>query len=320
MTPAPAAHPARVLLTGAGGFIGAIVARRLLETRPGIALTLTDCRSHPRIEALADRAAFVAADLTDPAAARRLVDDSVDLVYHFAGMVSGGAEQHFDLGMRVNVHAMLHLLEACRAAGHCPRFVFPSTIASFGGHDMPDTVDDWTFQHPQSSYGAAKVIGEQLLNDYSRRGYIDGRGVRLAATIVRDDPHAGLSCSTSAMIREPVAGRDHVCKLPPEACIPLLGAPRAADMFVRLGEIDGAALGDYRTLNGPAFSTTVQDIADAVRGCGRAGVGRITFDVDPDVARIVGTWPKAIRYARAAALGFDADSGIEEVVDAYARP
>jgi nucleoside-diphosphate-sugar epimerase len=206
----------RVLITGAGGFIGAIVARRLIEHGSAGELILTDRAMHPRIEALAGRARFVEADLTDPAACRRVVTPEVDTIFHFAGLVSGGAEQNFETGYGINIHAVMHVLEAARLAGTCPRVVFTSTIASFGGADLPGAVDDWTFQHPQSSYGVAKVIGEQLLNDYSRRGFVDGRGVRLAAAVVRDDPHAGLSCCTSALIREPAAGNDYVCPLPPE--------------------------------------------------------------------------------------------------------
>jgi nucleoside-diphosphate-sugar epimerase len=307
----------RILMTGAGGFIGYQVARRLLETRPGSRIVLTDRASHPRVESLTGQTEFIEADLTDPEACRRVVTPDIATVFHFAGIVSGGAEQDFELGMKVNLHATMHMLEACRAAGRGPRFVFTSTIASFGGSDLPEVVDDWTFQHPQCSYGVAKVACEQLLNDYSRRGFVDGRGVRLAATVVRDDPHAGLSCCTSALIREPVAGHDYVCPLPPEVRMPILSARRTADMLIFLSEVGGERLGDYRTINGPNICPTMQEIADTVRKCGAESLGTIAFDPDPAAVAVVASWPKGMKFDRAAALGLTADESLAAIVQGY---
>jgi nucleoside-diphosphate-sugar epimerase len=306
-----------ILITGAGGYIGAIVAKHLLEAKPGIRLVLTDRAMHPRIAALAEKATFIQADLTDPRACRSLVSEDIGTVFHFAGMVSGGAEENFEVGYAINIHATMHMLEACRLGGACPRFVFTSTVASFGGMDLPEEVDDHTFQHPQSSYGVAKVIGEQLLNDYSRRSFVDGRGVRLAATVVRDDPHAGLSCCTSALVREPVAGVDYVCPLPAETRIPLQSGARTAAMLVTLSELETGALGDYRTLNGPSISPTLGEIAHAVEQSGAPGLGRIRFEPDPTATAIVSSWPRVFHAPRARALGLEPDESIESIVADY---
>jgi nucleoside-diphosphate-sugar epimerase len=307
------------LITGAGGFIGAIVARLLLRRGAAGRLVLSDRAMHPRIESLLreDGVEFAPADLTDPEACLRLVTPDIDTIFHFAGLVSGGAERNFETGYAVNIHAVMHVLEAARQAGTCPKVVFTSTIASFGGSNLPDVVDDLTFQHPQSSYGVAKVVGEQLLNDYSRRGFVDGRGVRLAATVVRDDPHAGLSCCTSALVREPVAGNDYVCPLSPETRIPILSARRTAEMLLLLAGIEAEALGDYRTINGPSLAPSLREIADAVANCGAAGLGGIRFEPDPEADAIVASWPSRFRAARAAALGLQPDASIERIVADY---
>lgn len=306
-----------MLVTGAGGFIGSIVARFLLSERPDCRVILTDCATHPRIEEIADKTEFVKADLTDPADAEKLVTPDTAAIFHFAGMVSGGAEEKFELGYAVNVKATWNLLEACRKSRATARFVFTSTIAGFGGADLPEDVDDWTFQHPQSSYGAAKVMCEQLLNDYSRRGFADGRGVRLAATVVRPDPHAGLSCCTSALVREPVSGVDYVCPLSPKSRIPILSANKTAAMLVGLSELDSGRLGDYRVINGPSISPRLEEIAEAVRNSGADRLGAITFEPQPEATAIVNSWPSNFLAGRANELGFTANETIEGIVADY---
>jgi len=306
-----------VLITGAGGFIGAAVAKRLLDDDPSRRIVLSDRAMHPRIEAFGDPVRFVEADLTRSGAFDRLLSDEIDTIFHFAALVSGGAEEHYELGFRINVLALIDLLETCREQGRSRRLVVPSSIAGFGGRHMPPVVDDFTFQHPQGSYGVAKVVGEQLINDYSRRGYVDGRCVRLAATIVRDDPHAGLSCATSALVREPVAGNDYVCPLPPDARMPVLSIARTVDMLVRLSDIAGDRLGDFRAINGPSLSPTLQQIVDAVAASGADGLGKVTFKPEPQATAIVNSWPKEMRHDRAAELGFEADANIEAIVNDY---
>ena len=201
----------KILITGAGGFLGAHLAPFLAECEPHRTIILTDIVKGRRLDRVPPNARFVVGDLSDPEHCRKLIQEGIAIIYHLASLVSGGAEKDFGAGLRANLLVTLHLLEACRNVGMRPRFVFASSIATFGGHNLPDKVKDATFQHPQSSYGVAKVIGEQLINDYSRKGYIDGRGVRLPAVVVRDVPNTAVSGYASDIIREPLNGRDYIC-------------------------------------------------------------------------------------------------------------
>lgn len=264
------------LITGGSGFLGSRLAFRLLEEDPGLILTLTDQVYSSRLDPIRDRIRFIEGDLSDPSFTRRILSPDVDRVFHLASLVSGGAEQNFELGLKVNVYATLYLLEACRHQGNRPIVVFTSSIATFGGKDMPSEVTDWTFQHPQNSYGVAKVIGEQLLNDYTRKGFIDGRGVRFPAVIVRDIPNTALSGYASNMIREPLAGIDYVCPVPRETRIPLVSIKTAVETLYTLGRIDGSLLGDFRTVNGRGISPSAEEIAQAVEAAGKALLARST--------------------------------------------
>jgi len=308
-----------VLITGGGGFLGAALAERLLLQRPEARVIVHHRSRSPRLARLAGRAVLVQAHLAEPAAARRLVSHDIGTIFHLASLVSGGAEADFAAGMQVNLYASLHLLEACRAAGTRPRFVFPSSIASFGGARLPETVTDWTHQHPQNSYGVAKVVVEQLLNDYSRRGYVDGRGLRLPAIVVRDEANTAASGYASALIREPLRGRDYACPVSPETRIPLLSLDRCVALLLACAELDPDGFGDYRTLNSPGLSPSAAEIAEAVRAAGAPGAGRITFQPVPAVERIVAAWPKRMEADRAKALGLAGDAAIGDIVRDYRR-
>ena len=302
------------LITGGSGFLGALTARRLLERDPSERVVLTDIVRHPRMERLTGNVSFAAADLSDPQGCRRLVAPDVGVIYHYASLVSGGAEQDFVAGFNANVRATLNLLEACREQGGCPRVVFASSVATFGGVRLPAVVDDWTHQHPQTSYGVAKVVGEQLLNDYSRKGYVDGRAMRLPAVVVRDEPNTAVSGYASALVREPVAGRDYICPVPPDARMPILNVQACVDMLIRLAELPPGALDDYRAINAPNIAPAAAQIADAVLCLGRKGMGTIRFVPNAAVARIVAGWPQAMRFERAESLGLTAEVTVESII------
>lgn len=319
--------PDTILITGASGFIGVALAAELLRRDADRSLVLTDQVRHPRLEQVADRATFVQADLTDTNACAALITADVGTVFHLASLVSGGAEHDFDAGMAANLTVPINLLNVCRCQDRAPRaatdeprirFLFPSSIATFGGIEIPDEVDDYTHQHPQNSYGVAKVIIEQLLNDYSRKGYVDGRGIRLPAIIVRDEPNTAASGYASMIIREPVAGRDYVCPVTPETQIPVLSIPRCIAVFIELSELEPGALGNYRTINGPGLAPTAAEIAQAVVASGVASVGTIRFEPDPAVVDVMASWPKVMRFDRAQALGLKPDESIEAIVAEYA--
>lgn len=309
----------KILITGGSGFLGARLAARILADDPGAKIVLSDIAVGPRLDSLAGRIEFVQADIGDPAVCRNLIDSDVGTVYHLASLVSGGAEKDFEAGMRANVFATINLLEACRLRAERPVVVFTSSIATFGGTHLPEEVTDYTYQHPQNSYGVAKVVGEQLLNDYTRKGYVDGRGVRLAAIIVRDVANTALSGYASNMIREPLSGKDYVCPVGEDTRIPLMGIEKAAEFLYRLGRIDGGLLGDYRTVNGRGISPRAGEIAAAVAKKTPPGkpLGKITFRPDPEVEKIISTWPRIMRADRAVQAGLPGDASIVDIIEEY---
>lgn len=308
-----------VLITGGGGFLGVSVATRILQEHPEQRIVLADIFRHPRVDPIADKVRFVLTDISDPKQAESLVTQDIGTVYHFAALVSAGAERDFVAGLSANIHSTLNLLEACRKQGQKPRFVFTSSIATFGGEGLPEVVDDWTFQHPQNSYGVAKVLGEQLLNDYSRKGFIDGRGVRLAAIVVRDEPNTAASGYASALVRDPIMGLDYECPVTQDTRMPILSLRQAVEVLVSLGELPEGSLGDYRTINSPSISPSAGEIAHAVESSGVPGLGKITFKADPNIVRIVASWPKVMRCERAETLRLRADASIDVIVDDYLR-
>jgi len=306
-----------ILITGGSGYLGIGVAEMLLSKKPDQEIILTDVCASDRLSRLHGKCQFVKADLTKETACKELITDKIDTVFHLASLVSGGAEQNFALGYNVNMLAMYYVLEACREVGHVPKVVFASSIATFGGHDLPETIDDWTFQHPQSSYGVQKMIGEHLINDYTRKGFIDGRGVRLPAIIVRDEPNTALSGYISALIREPVAGHDYSCPAPEHTRLPVLSFDECIRLLLTLSCLEPEALEDYRTINGPGISPTAKEIALAVEKQKKASFGHIDFHPDPSVDAIVRAWPKFMKYTRAEQLGITTSQSIDDIVKNY---
>jgi nucleoside-diphosphate-sugar epimerase len=242
---------------------------------------------------------------------------SGDTVFHLAGIRGAEGEREFDLALRVNLDGSRALLEACRGAGGV-RVVFASTLAVFGGREMPNTVDDSTRPNPQTTYGMTKAAIELLLADYTRRGFVDGRAGRLATVVVRPDaPAQAASGFASAVIRETLAGRD--CDLPValDTRLPVIGADTAAECLIDLAELPPGALGDDPVLNLPSLSVTVRELAQAAERAG--ATGRIRERPDPETEAVVGTWPKSARADRALALGLPRDASLDAIVRAYAR-
>ena len=243
-----------------------------------------------------------------------------DAVFHLAAVVSAGAEADFDLGYRVNLDAMRLVLEACRQQPAPPRLVFTSSVAAFGG-ELPDVVTDTTAATPQSSYGTQKVIGELLVADYTRKGYIDGRTVRLPTIVVRPGkPNRAASGFMSNILREPLNGEAAVCPVPPEAKMWILSPQRAVDALIRAIELPADAWGWNRTLNAPGISVSVAEaLAALAELAGPQSAARVRFERDPAIEKIVLGWPARFATARADGLGFRADGGIEDVIRAHMR-
>jgi nucleoside-diphosphate-sugar epimerase len=292
----------RILVTGAAGYIGSALVRAL----GGDALA-TDQTSMPFANAITGNIAY-------PQFARSLITAEVGVVFHLASLVSGGAEQNFELGTKVNLDATRDLLEACRRAGHCPRFIFASSIAVYGGK-LPDPVTDETPASPRISYGSQKLIGEILIDDYTRRGYIDGRALRLPTVMVRPgSANTAVSGWASAIIREPLAGRDYVCPVEPRTRMACISLARVVDAFKRMADVPAAKLGAQRTVLLTGISASAQQMWDAVKAKAR---GKLRFAPDPALQAIMDVVPKATLSRRAAELGLPHSSSIEEIVREY---
>jgi nucleoside-diphosphate-sugar epimerase len=307
----------RILITGAAGMIGRKLAGRLaadghLGGREIAALILTDVV----VPEGAGQAALDVSDIAEPGVAARLIASRPDVIFHTAGIVSGEAESDFDKGYRVNLDGSRLLLEAIRRMrSYRPRLVFTSSIAVFGA-PFPDAIDDAFLTAPLTSYGTQKAMVELLLADYTRRGFVDGVGLRLPTICIRPGkPNKAASGFFSSILREPLAGR--------EAVLPVAGAvrawhasPRAAIGFlIHAATIDTAGLNARRNLNMPGLSATVDEqIAALRRVAGDAAVRLIRRDIDPAIARMVDGWPRNFDAARALGLGFRADASFDDII------
>jgi D-erythronate 2-dehydrogenase len=219
----------------------------------------------------------------------------------------------------VNLDGNLHVLESARALGSMPRVVFASSIAVFGGKAMPKHVGDATKQVPQTTYGMTKAIGELLVNDYTRKGFIDGRSARLPTVIVRPGaPNKAASSFASGVFREPLNGVECVVPVGEETIMPVSGYRSIVEGFVGLHEADGEALGDDRAVTFPGINVTVREMIEALkRVAGNRHLGSIRFESDPVIERIVASWPTALNFERARKLGLPLDANLDAIVRAY---
>jgi len=305
-----------VLITGGAGFLGRKLAHAFLARRDVTRLTLVDIARGPD---LGDKRVHeVAGDLGDAALLERAFDGGVDGVFHLAAVVSGEAEANFDLGWRVNVDATRALLERCRALGTAPRVVFASSVAVFGGA-LPDKVPDDQVLTPQSSYGAQKAVGEMLVHDFARKGFVDGRSLRLPTITVRPGkPNKAASSFASGIIREPLAGAEAVCPVDRATRMWLL-SPRAVIENLLIGyDAPASSLPTSHSLNVPGISVTVGDMVDDLRRvAGDAVADRVQFRHDAAIDRIVRTWPRDFDAKAGRALGMRADADFASIVRQY---
>ncbi|HXU54164.1 MAG TPA: D-erythronate dehydrogenase [Casimicrobiaceae bacterium] len=316
----------RIVITGGAGFLGTRLARKLLErgslvdaagtSRPLRELVLLDMTA----AAVDDRrVTAVAGDLADPAVIERVVTADTDSIFHLAAVVSGQAEAEFDTGMRVNLDATRALLERCRKLSKPPKFVFTSSLAVFGGK-LPDPVPDDAPLTPQTSYGAQKAIGELLVYDMTRKGFIDGRSLRLPTVTVRPGkPNKAASSFASGIIREPLSGIDAVCPVPPQTEIWITSPRQVIDNLIVGHDVAAAKFpGDTRSVNVPGLRISVAAMVDALRRvAGDPVAARVEWRVDPAIDRIVRTWPPNFAPRLGPALGMAADTNFEDIVRAY---
>ena len=325
----------QIVITGGAGFVGARLARTLLKqgqlslagapARAISRITLVD-RALPPTDLAADaRIASALGDLNEQLASPDAAFwREADAIFHLAAAVSGECEADFDLGMRSNFAATHALLEKVRAVGTRPLVVFASSLAVFGDspeQPLPPVIEDHTLPTPQTSYGIQKFIGEQLVADYTRKGFIRGRSVRLMTVSVRPGrPNGAASGFFSGMIREPLAGIRAACPVPDETPVAIASPARTVEGILRAAEASDAEWGPRTALNLPSLSTTVGEMAAALeRVVGKAATGLLDRTPDPAIQRIVKTWPGRFETVRARALGLSADANFEAVIRDYVR-
>jgi D-erythronate 2-dehydrogenase len=323
---------AQVVVTGGAGFLGSRLARELLaagsleaagsQARPLRRVALIDQSPAPADLAADGRVTVIRGDLgelLDPGRAGPDVLAGADVIFHLAAAVSGECEADFDLGLRANLRATESLLASCRALGTNPVVVYSSSVAVFGGspeHPLPAVVDDQTLPNPQTSYGTQKFIGEQLLADYTRKGFLRGRAIRLMTVSVRPGrPNAAASGFLSGIIREPLAGQRAICPVDPETEVALASPAKAIAGLLRAAAAPDEAWGGRTAVNLPALTMTVGGMAAALeRVAGPEVSALIDWVPDPAVARMFATWPGRVRSDRAARLGLDADPDFDSVI------
>ncbi len=326
---------AQVVVTGGAGFLGSRLARELLAAgslevagggaRPLTRVTLVDRAPAPADLADDGRVAVIRGDLgelLDPARAWQGVLAGADVIFHLAAAVSGECEADFDLGLRANLHATELLLASCRALGTNPVVVYSSSVAVFGGsaeHPLPAVVDDQTLPNPQTSYGTQKFIGEQLLADYTRKGFLRGRAIRLMTVTVRPGrPNAAASGFLSGIIREPLAGQRAICPVAPETEVALASPAKAIGGLLCAASASDEAWGGRTAVNLPALTMTVAGMAAALERVACPEVSAlIDWVPDPAVARMFATWPGRVRSDRAARLSLIPDPDFDSVIKMY---
>jgi len=322
----------RVIVTGGAGFIGTLLARRLLAEpvtigdggpAPVNELVLADLAAPPPDVAADPRVRAVTGDLAST------VDDlgEADAIFHLAGVVSGAAEADFDLGMHGNIDGMRAILEHARRHRTPPVVVFSSSLAVFGQDpallantgDPIGTVGDDTLPRPQTSYGIQKFIGEQFVADYTRKGFVRGRSVRLMTVSVRPGkPNAAASSFLSGIIREPLAGVRATCPVPPDTPVALSSPRRTLEGILRAAAVSDLAWGSTTAMNLPALATTPRAMADALdRVAGYAASDLIDWTDDPLISAIVRSWPASVESPRANALALRPETSFDDIVREY---
>ena len=324
-----------VVVTGAAGFLGSRLARELLAAGslevagsgalPVSRVTLIDRSPVPPDLAADGRVATIRGDLgelLDPVTAGRSLLAGAEVIFHLAAAVSAECEADFDLGVRANLRATESLFASCRALGTGPVVVFASSLAVFGAsgeHPLPPVIDDHTLPNPQTSYGIQKVIGEQLLADYTRKGFLNGRAVRLMTVSVRPGrPNAAASGFLSGIIREPLAGQRATCPVDPGTEVALASPAKAVAALLAAATASGPAWGGRTAVTMPALSVTVADMAAALTEVAGPQVSAlIDWIPDPAVAQIVTSWPARVHAERATRLGLTPDPDFGSVIRAH---
>ncbi|KFB09586.1 D-erythronate dehydrogenase [Nitratireductor basaltis] len=315
----------KILIIGAAGMVGAKLTKRLADEGQLNGEAITAIHGFDVVEASMPSSGSIsfaasAGDIADQATVEKLVADKPDVIFHLAAIVSGEAEVEFDKGYAINMDGTRYLLEAIRAQGddYCPRLVFTSSIAVFGA-PFPDKIDDDFFLTPLTSYGAQKAIGELLLADYSRKGFVDGVGIRLPTITVRPGkPNKAASGFFSGIIREPLAGQEAILPVSTDVRHWVASPAAAVGFLMHAATMDTAMLGARRNLTMPGLSITVGEMIEALkRVAGEKTASLIRHEPDEAIIRIVDGWPRNFDASRAEEVGFKADADFDSIIRAH---
>ncbi|RLD25297.1 MAG: NAD-dependent dehydratase [Bacteroidetes bacterium] len=311
-----------VLIFGGGGFLGRRLAKTLIESGGLLQgkithLSLMDT-AFPEEMPQDSRLEAIKSDFSDEKEIREVLQLQPDVIFHLAAIVSGEAEKNFELGMKVNFHASLQLLELCRMLDYSPRIVFASSCAVFGG-DVSKVIRDDTSPTPLSSYGTQKAMVELLMNDYSRKGFVDARCLRLPTIAIRPGkPNAATSSFVSSIIREPLYGKNASCPVPSETKVWIQSPNRVIQNFIHAANIDEQILGNDRIFNLPGLTVSIQEMLRSLEQISSPEVTNlISFEPDDFIQSIVLTWPPHFDTQRAINIGFVKDASSEEIIKSF---
>lgn len=313
-----------IAITGAAGFLGQrlvqqLIAKGELRQQAITRLTLIDQMEAPQPAPGNIAVSSIALDITAPGALDSVLAQHPDVIYHLAAVVSSAAEADLDLGMRVNFDATRALLEGCREQSLThTRLIMASSVAAYGG-ELPEVLDDMTALQPQNSYGAQKAMCELLINDYSRRGLVDGLVLRLPTIVIRPGrPNAAASSFASSILREPLNGEEAVCPVPVALPMFVMSPGKVVDALIHGAEVPSEALGPFRAFMLPGITVTVAEMLGALReAAGEKALARVRHEPDPRIEAIVASWPAQFATAKALQLGFVGDDNFKQIVDAF---
>lgn len=308
-----------IIITGGQGFLGQRLAKTLLsQDKIKIEeLVLIDVikpiapNNDPRVRC-------IEMDLRNPESLDAIITKNTDAIFHLAAIVSSHAEQDPDLGYEINFLATRNLLEVCRRIKPSIRFIFSSSLAVFGG-ELPDVIQNATALTPQSTYGTQKTMSELLINDYSRKGFVDGLVVRLPTICIRPGkPNKAASSFVSSIIREPLHGENAICPVSEDLLLWLSSPNTIVENFIHALTLPSLPPRSWHVINLPGFMVSVkQMLADLAHIKGEEILEKITFEFDENINNIVASWPVEINCAQAQALGFKADADFASVIKQF---
>jgi nucleoside-diphosphate-sugar epimerase len=311
-----------ILIIGGGGVVGqklakALAAKGTLRGTPISRLVLADVVDPAPVDA-PFTVDTTRCDIADAASVAQVVTADTDVIYLLAAIVSAHAEEDFDAGMQINLFGTYNVLERCRRLGRKPVVVFTSSIAVYGG-EAQNPLGDHSYPNPQTSYGGQKAMGEILINDYSRKGYIDGRAFRLPTISVRPGkPNRAASSFMSSILREPLNGQPAVCPVDGDFLHYYLSPRKCAENLVKAAELDAAAIGENRAMQMPGKVWSIDQVIAAMTAvAGPEPAKLIRWEAQPDVQAIVSGWRWDIHADKAEALGLEADASFEDNIRYY---